>query len=397
MRKLITLLTILIMFFFPAFKVVTEANTAVVKQVGSSSDSVTLSCNIKSNIYQHCSLFVYSDESRSSLVTVDTFQLQPFAETRVIDELEPAKTYYVSVLLGKDSNMLDHVVIKKLQVVTAVGDYTSKFWQSSAGVEKAVVKVKPIPGADAYKFNLLNSDNKVLAKLVTSKSTITFKGLSPTEKYRCSVYPVTKCKNYTAVSDSYMIISITCKPVAPKGVVCNSINSSTYVSRFTVKGSEADLYFIDIYTASGSKVATVKSRDKNITIKDSKLLTNRFFKARAYNGVVLDNKIIYSSKTKFFYFTSVPAASAKRLDSSKVRITWNSVKSAKYYDIYFYASDGKRIKVASKVKKESFTVHTSTAEGKMYIAEVLPFTRVKGKTYSCVSDPSANYSIRIRF
>ena len=389
MKKSISILGILVfvLLFLPID--VKAANTVTIKQIDSSTNSVTLECEVYSSLYSYCVINAYADAKHTMLLNTTSFVVPNAKVRKEIADLPSASTVYLTVGFGKSYVDAKPTWVNQAVAVTAIDDFEGTFKQTQAGASTAVVEVSKVYGATQYIYSLYDSNDKLIGDVKTTQTKCTFTGLNNEKAYYATVRPVISTDDFESVSNYYLRITLACKPTKPIEAVCTSIDTSTASASFSIAAGKADFYEVEVYTNSGSLVLKDTTTSRSCTIRNS-----RFCVCAA---VLMDSGKIYSAYSPYSYFTSLPIAKATRVNGKKVKISWNKNSDAKYYDVYFYATGTDPVRVAKEVKKNKVMLRLNTVRDKSYTIKIVPTIEVKNTVYKSVKDPNGNYSLQVMF
>lgn len=397
MKKSFSILGILVfvLLFLPID--VKAANTVTIKQIDSSTNSVTLECEVYSSLYSYCVINAYADAKHTMLLNTTSFVVPNAKVRKEIADLPSASTVYLTVGFGKSYVDAKPTWVNQAVAVTAIDDFEGTFKQTKAGASTAVVEVSKVYGATKYIYSLYDSNDKLIGDVKTTQTKCTFTGLNNEKAYYATVRPVISTDDFESVSNYYLRITLACKPTKPIEAVCTSIDTATASASFSIAAGKADFYEVEVYTNSGSLVLKDTATSRSCTIRNSALLKPKFYKVRVRSAIELDSGKIYSAYSPYSYFTSLPIAKATRVNGKKVKISWNKNPDAKYYDVYFYATGTDPIRVAKEVKKNKVTLRLNTVRDKSYTIKIVPTIEVKNTVYKSVKDPNGNYSLQVMF
>lgn len=396
MKKVIPMLLLFLGVFMLKSVNANAANTVTVKQINDTEESVTLSCYVQSDYYDICTMNFYTYDTPRKLVATDVFVVPNAEVEKTVSGLPSGSVLQCSIGFSKTVNE-QPVWVNAIDVVTSIDDFEGTLWEEEAGDDYVVVKTNPIPNATHYLFTLLDESGNEVAHKQSKDTECKFTNLSQTKKYSVTMQPVIVHNGYTTISDFYIQIEIVCKPVSPSSIICESIDSDTSKGVFRIKGNDADYYEVTVESWKGKKVAVYKTLDKEFEVVDSALYKDRFMRVSAKACITVKDKVIKSAKSKYYYFTALHTASAKRINENKVKISWDKISGADYYNVYFYRTGSSEVKVASKVTDTSVKVKFKTSPGKYYTIKVVPVRIVDGTAYKSVKDTKNNYSYQVIF
>ena len=192
-------------------------------------------------------------------------------------------------------------------------------------------------------------------------------------------------------------VSFRAAPIAKKPTGISLSNAGLSYASFAVAGlGNSDTSFYDteaeLYNASGRKLGTYTGNPDAITITDTRIKKNQFYKVRVRGTYTLADGTRQAGEWSSYKYFSVGlknvTGSAKK---TSISLSWSKVKGATSYAIYLKKSGAdsyKKVKTV-KAKKQSAKI---TKYGKkklkkntMYYVKVVAIYKKGNSTYKCKS------------
>ena len=186
-------------------------------------------------------------------------------------------------------------------------------------------------------------------------------------------------------------------PIAKKPTGISLSNAGLSYASFAVAGlGNSDTSFYDteaeLYNASGRKLGTYTGNPDAITITDTRIKKNQFYKVRVRGTYTLADGTRQAGEWSSYKYFSVGlknvTGSAKK---TSISLSWSKVKGATSYAIYLKKSGADSYKKVKTVKAKSQSAKI-TKYGKkklkkntMYYVKVVAIYKKGNSTYKCKS------------
>lgn len=193
------------------------------------------------------------------------------------------------------------------------------------------------------------------------------------------------------------VVSFRAAPIAKKPTGISLSNAGLSYASFAVAGlGNSDTSFYDteaeLYNASGRKLGTYTGNPDAITITDTRIKKNQFYKVRVRGTYTLADGTRQAGEWSSYKYFSVGlknvTGSAKK---TSISLSWSKVKGATSYAIYLKKSGADSYKKVKTVKAKSQSVKI-TKYGKkklkkntMYYVKVVAIYKKGNSTYKCKS------------
>ncbi len=273
---------------------------------------------------------------------------------------------------------LEHVV--QLTKVTATQTTTEITLKWNAAI-----------GANTYKIYYKNGGNWKLCA-TTSATSHTFKNLKPGAKYTFSV----QAGRILGTSQEWPSGSAICETATKSAPISNATDTQTTSSiKLTWSASEGATGYRIFYQSGGKWKTTVSSTSATShTFKNLKSGMKYTFAIRPYvkNGsaVIWSDYIELSTATKTDAISKITATQTE----STIKLTWNAVKGATGYRIYYKSGSSWKVSVSATTK----TTHTfkNLKAGAKFTFAVRPYVKTADTviwsaytTYTAATLPAA--------
>ena len=193
------------------------------------------------------------------------------------------------------------------------------------------------------------------------------------------------------------VVSFRAAPIAKKPTGISLSNAGLSYASFAVAGlGNSDTSFYDteaeLYNASGRKLGTYTGNPDAITITDTRIKKNQFYKVRVRGTYTLADGTRQAGEWSSYKYFSVGlknvTGSAKK---TSISLSWSKVKGATSYAIYLKKSGADSYKKVKTVKAKSQSAKI-TKYGKkklkkntMYYVKVVAIYKKGNSTYKCKS------------
>lgn len=235
-----------------------------------------------------------------------------------------------------------------------------------------------------------------MIKTVGNVDTYTVTGLAQAE-YVFYVIAANRQDDGELKYNPLSVVSFRAAPIAKKPTGISLSNAGLSYASFAVAGlGNSDTSFYDteaeLYNASGRKLGTYTGNPDAITITDTRIKKNQFYKVRVRGTYTLADGTRQAGEWSSYKYFSVGlksvTGSAKK---TSISLSWSKVKGATSYAIYLKKSGAdsyKKVKTV-KAKKQSAKI---TKYGKkklkkntMYYVKVVAIYKKGNSTYKCKS------------
>ena len=235
-----------------------------------------------------------------------------------------------------------------------------------------------------------------MIKTVGNVDTYTVTGLAQAE-YVFYVIAANRQDDGELKYNPLFAVSFRAAPIAKKPTGISLSNAGLSYASFAVAGlGNSDTSFYDteaeLYNASGRKLGTYTGNPDAITITDTRIKKNQFYKVRVRGTYTLADGTRQAGEWSSYKYFSVGlknvTGSAKK---TSISLSWSKVKGATSYAIYLKKSGAdsyKKVKTV-KAKKQSAKI---TKYGKkklkkntMYYVKVVAIYKKGNSTYKCKS------------
>lgn len=370
-----------------------------IKQVGATADTVNLQYTLAPQHLDYFYIGIYDPKDLNKAIVTASEKIYSNTGKVTLGGLSPNTSYYARLGVAKDSTGTDVVWYSSCQVITTYGYFESVYSQTAASSSSISVQVNSVPGVTQYKYDLFDSGNHLVNSSIVASTSKTFTGLKSEVNYKARVTPVRSIDGFYAIDEYYIDIpKVACTPKKPSSVKCVSIDTANnYINISTSKSKTADVYETVFYDMNGALVMKRISSSNTLAFTSKKLSKGSYYTMKSRAGIKLSNgKIMYSEYSPTKYFTGLPKATAS-LKKGKVKIKWNKVSGADYYNVYYRTYNSDYIKIGSKVTTNSLGTKLNVTKGRTYLFKVVPYKVVGNKKYKCASNPSGDYSQLIQF
>lgn len=193
------------------------------------------------------------------------------------------------------------------------------------------------------------------------------------------------------------VVSFRAAPIAKKPTGISLSNAGLSYASFAVAGlGNSDTSFYDteaeLYNASGRKLGTYTGNPDAITITDTRIKKNQFYKVRVRGTYTLTDGTRQAGEWSSYKYFSVGLKSVTgTAQKTSISLSWSKVTGATSYAIYLKKSGAdsyKKVKTV-KAKKQSAKI---TKYGKkklkkntMYYVKVVAIYKKGNSTYKCKS------------
>ncbi len=193
------------------------------------------------------------------------------------------------------------------------------------------------------------------------------------------------------------VVSFRAAPIAKKPTGISLSNAGLSYASFAVAGlGNSDTSFYDteaeLYNASGRKLGTYTGNPDAITITDTRIKKNQFYKVRVRGTYTLADGTRQAGEWSSYKYFSVGlknvTGSAKK---TSISLSWSKVKGATSYAIYLKKSGADSYKKVKTVKAKNQSAKI-TKYGKkklkkntMYYVKVVAIYKKGNSTYKCKS------------
>ena len=193
------------------------------------------------------------------------------------------------------------------------------------------------------------------------------------------------------------VVSFRAAPIAKKPTGISLSNAGLSYASFAVAGlGNSDTSFYDteaeLYNASGRKLGTYTGNPDAITITDTRIKKNQFYKVRVRGTYTLADGTRQAGEWSSYKYFSVGlknvTGSAKK---TSISLSWSKVKGATSYAIYLKKSGADSYKKVKNVKAKNQSAKI-TKYGKkklkkntMYYVKVVAIYKKGNSTYKCKS------------
>lgn len=193
------------------------------------------------------------------------------------------------------------------------------------------------------------------------------------------------------------VVSFRAAPIAKKPTGISLSNAGLSYASFAVAGlGNSDTSFYDteaeLYNASGRKLGTYTGNPDAITITDTRIKKNQFYKVRVRGTYTLADGTRQAGEWSSYKYFSVGlknvTGSAKK---TSISLSWSKVKGATSYAIYLKKSGADSYKKVKTVKAKNRSAKI-TKYGKkklkkntMYYVKVVAIYKKGNSTYKCKS------------
>lgn len=233
-------------------------------------------------------------------------------------------------------------------------------------------------------------------KTVGNVDTYTITGLSQSE-YVFYVTAANRQEDGELKYNPVSAVSFRAAPIAKKPTGISLSNAGTAYASFAVAGlGDSDTSFYDteaeLYTASGRKLGTYTGNPDAITITDTRIKKNQFYKMRVRGTYTLaDGTRQVGQWSSYKYFSVGLKSVTGSAGKTSISLSWSKVTGATSYAVYLKKSGAdsyKKVKTV-KAKKQSAKI---TKYGKkklkkntMYYVKVVAICKKGNSTYKCKS------------
>ncbi len=235
-----------------------------------------------------------------------------------------------------------------------------------------------------------------MIKTVGNVDTYTVTGLAQAE-YVFYVIAANRQDDGELKYNPLSVVSFRAAPIAKKPTGISLSNAGLSYASFAVAGlGNSDTSFYDteaeLYNASGRKLGTYTGNPDAITITDTRIKKNQFYKVRVRGTYTLADGTRQAGEWSSYKYFSVGlknvTGSAKK---TSISLSWSKVKGATSYAIYLKKSGADSYKKVKTVKAKNQSAKI-TKYGKkklkkntMYYVKVVAIYKKGNSTYKCKS------------
>ncbi len=313
----------------------------------------------------------------------------------VYQNLQAGSTYYVKVgastsgSYGLTKPPLDTVWSPTVQMVTTPGQLQYTSIKQTAATETSIkLSWAALAGANGYEvvYYVQGTDSNTGTTKYTTTNSINITGLKKNKEYKFEIYGyrnngTVKYAAYSGGSLSY----VPTRPTKIKGVDCDLFDTSTSkgAATFTYdRNAVADGYEYQICAYNSTKVlvkGSTSSYYSSVSVKNSKLKARQFYRIRVRGYINLSgNQKSYGAWSDYEYFARAAGSDVGIKNSGgKIKASWNKVKGATNYTVYF-STNGNKYSKLTTTKKLNYTINKKISSDNYYYIRIVPNFK-KGK------------------
>jgi len=289
-------------------------------------------------------------------------------------------SFYVTATFGKGDSVKES---KKSEVFTAtVKPAKVTGLKVTPGTDSVTIKWNKVKSATGYAVYIYE-DGKYTKKKMLKGTSYTLKKLKSASSVTISVraYVSTTLGNFYG---AHVKKSFYTKPVDVKKITQTGKADTSYTLKWTKSSEGVNRYYIYRYNESKKKYEKLAStKNTSYTVKGLTPGTTQRYTVLA--AVVKDGKVVTKSKRAFELTcsTTLPKTEKLRLaeaTTSSVKLSWNKVKGAEGYKVYYYSAAAKDFKFYKEVKGTSITIG-SLKSGKKNMFRVRAVKRTDKATF----------------